>query len=248
MSKHSFCNINREHDAVTIWIRENFGPHLIGASLGNAVMQMAFCRIFNEPETLRLACPLGRLPAAKYSITARKEFGKKVFRGAYIMPAHEAKGSGAIDYWFRALEDLSRIDFNGVQTLREVAERMMTVKGFAEFVANQVCADLRYCPGLNFSDWGEFVLCGPGTRRGLNRLSSRPVSESLNQLKARDEIAELRPIISELNPREAAYFKDPNNVANSLCEFDKHERYADEGDSARLKKYGRNKNTQSNLI
>jgi hypothetical protein len=240
LSRFSFCNINREHDAVTKFINQHFRPSVEGR-LKDAAISMAFCRIFNEPETLKLACPLGDLEVAQAAIAAKQKTGVKVFRGAYIMPAHEGKGNGAVDYWFRALRDVQKLDFTGVTELGKVAEIMMTVKGFGEFVANQVCADLRYVNGLSFTDWGDFILCGPGTRRGLNRLRERPTRDHLNSSTAVEEIKALRGVLEKTNPRESAYFKDPNNVANSLCEYDKYARSFEGGQAAKLKAYGRNR-------
>lgn len=107
--------------------------------------------------------------------------------------------------------------------------------GVGDFLANQVLTDVRYHVKRAkrvFPDWHSFVLCGPGTLRGLARVYGH------NKQPA-DLVRDLREELLFHVPELATTFDDPNNVANSLCEFDKYQRALDQeaaGETVRLKR------------
>jgi len=242
LAKHRFCNINREHDAVTRFIHENFRVPFHSRGLNFMVRQMMFCRIFNDPATLRQVCPLEDSATAIKVLDEYQKKGNKLMRGVYMMPPHppvSRRGVDMITFWVQDVCDgLQQIDFTDMMYFKEIAEAMMGVCGIGPFLANQVCADLRYVPWggefdmalaeLLFLDWRTFILCGPGTRRGINRFYGKdPMANGTDQqftemlLEIRDWACHYkRGLSSEVK----LYFQDPNNLANTFCEFDKHER------------------------
>lgn len=206
--------------------------------------QMTFCRIFNNPDTLILACPLLSISDADRKIHDRKSEGKSVFRGAYMMTPHGGDKRGdAITYWLKVVDAVSGLDIGDCGHLSEIACSLITVSGIGAFLANQICTDMRYVPevGERYSDWETFVLCGPGTRRGLNRYNDRPVKAGGSDQVFASELLLARAELSKEVSREVrAYFKDPNNLANSFCEFDKYERavaQAEAGEEITLRHY-----------
>lgn len=241
LANYRFCNINREDDAVTRFIHSRFRVPCRDKSRHYMATQMTYCRIFNEPAVLTDAGLFSE--GAIAALKRRKERGDKLFRGAYMMPAHF--GGGALEYWLKAIgfvadmQPESSFETNELATL---ALALQKATGLGPFLANQICTDMRYVPGYgkDYTDWETFVLCGPGTRRGLNRYHGRPVVPASGQ-KYEAEVLALRteaaPYCTGLIKQ---YFRDPNNVANSLCEFDKYERACgqiERGEEVTLRRY-----------
>lgn len=255
LANYRFCNVNREHDAVTLWIAENV--RTLDLSHADMVINLCAARIFNEPPVLKHVLPFKDPDRLMFKVAALKKVGKqaRIFRGAYMMPVHGNNGQGqnAVTYWCNNLKDLQKKGLTGFTSLASVAERIRATKGFAGFLANQVCADLRYTkfyPRAGTPDWETYIECGPGTRRGLMRYfemgdygaNRLPMGRGTKGffpdaiMEIRDEIAgDIDPILQE-------YFLDPNNLSNCFCEFDKFCRALDipEGDNRHriaLRKY-----------
>lgn len=232
LANHHFCNINREHDAVTKFIHEKFRIPFASRGVDFMVRQMLYCRIFNEPATLSVVCPLevDTFDALQKLRQHRIASQQKIMRGAYMMPPHgkSAAGQEMIDHWLEVVDLCTMgVNYDSLPTLADVAQGLMRVCGIGDFISNQVCTDLRYVPdwGKRWIDWGTFILAGPGTRRGLNRYHDRDLTATgdskfftADLLAVRDEIWE------ELDTDFRLYFADPNNLSNSFCEFDKWER------------------------
>lgn len=239
LAAHRFCNINREHDYVTRVIHINFRVPFKDKSKTFMVRQMLFCRIFNEPDVILKVCPFETVKAATKILKAYRDAGHKLLRGAYMMPPHgkNTKGIDTLVYWMSVIAEAteksnepdkwSLTDYDQVTELATVAKMLMNVCGVGPFLANQVCTDLRYVPlwGRSYTDWETFVLCGPGTRRGLNRFYGRKLEHPGSDSDYADELLLTRfNLHLDLNQTFRDYFIDPNNLANSFCEFDKYER------------------------
>jgi len=89
----------------------------------------------------------------------------------------------------------------------------------------QVIAYLKYVPPLcEASDWMDFVVSGPGSRRGLNRVLGNPVQVKWIEPEWRSAFNRLR---SAITPDLAAIGLGDlhaQDFQNCLCEFDKYER------------------------
>ena len=229
LAAYRFCNINREHDNVTRWVAENVRqldiPHL------EMVMNLAAARVFNEPTALKHVLPFkepSRLAARLMQIKAK---GETVFRGAYMMPVHGGHSGekSAVTYW---CNNIGQIRQQGLaqphDTLAAVAQAIRSCSGFGPFLANQICTDLRYTRFYDRNrcdDWTTYVAAGPGTTRGVLRyLSCKPYGKAAPPrggvggalvLKIREELFDL------VSDEVQRHFDDPNNVANTFCEFDK---------------------------
>lgn len=236
IQQYRFCNVNREHDAVTAWVRLEVRNHLQNASLRLALLNMAVARVFNEPLTLRNLLPVLRLedwPIKLRMIDALLEADEKMFRGAYLMVSHGDAGKGipVAKYYGGALTDVCMTDFNQCESMEHLAHELDGIMGFSDFLVNQVLTDLRYMPQTEgFKDRMTFVLCGPGTRRGINRwhgMTGDDADKSVPAARGTAFILNLREdldFLAHLSPELINHFQDPNNLSNCFCEWDKYER------------------------
>lgn len=228
LAKYRFCNINREHDAVTRWVKKHVRDFDF-YSKKRMIVALAVSRIFNEPETLKHLMPLTDLSEARKTLYKLRASGQKLMRGAYMTGAHGPKNKGVnvIDYYCKIFEKIQEQDFDFAPTLQAVADRLMSIDGLGAFFINQICADLRYTQFYHMApDWGTFIMCGYGTCRGLNRWKGhkKPKANG-DQATYISQLFAVREYLREHFDHEAVnYFDDPNNLANAFCEWDKYER------------------------
>lgn len=224
IANYRFCNIDREQDAVTRWIKANVRDRYKQEPKAFQIAQLLAARCFNEPWSLQYILPIE--PGATLGrIHLLREHNIPMFRGAYIMPVHGDAGKNKVasEYYLEAC--LAALELNYGDTLEDVALKLQSLRGVGPFLANQVCTDLRYCPAYsNAPDWETFVLAGPGTKRGLNRYFGRPTTKSLSLRRATQELLEVRACMNGYPWLRNGLFRDPNNLSNSFCEFDKYQR------------------------
>jgi hypothetical protein len=96
--------------------------------------------------------------------------------------------------------------------------------GMGSFMAAQVVADLKYAnPLKNASDWTSFAASGPGSRKGLNAVMGRELTEPWAEDKWRlahaRMIDALQPMIKK---KELDLKLDAADWQNCLCEFGKY--------------------------
>lgn len=227
--KYSFCNINREHDRVTQWVKANVRDNPKIQNVTAMVTTVAIARIFNDPATFEgLDGPINIENTLAHVLQRQKE-GKKVFRGAYMMPSHgtsdQLKTPPAV-YYMEAARSLIGLNWARAKTLEQACEMILSVHGFGPFLANQITADLRYTKWWKKApDWTTFVLGGPGTSRGLCRMFGETLRIDKPQPWIHERLMVIRDMINQLQLTPFTnYFLDPNNISNSFCEFDKYER------------------------
>lgn len=248
IAKYRFCNVRREDDSVTVWVRKNIRepfadhPHLW--------FMLAISRWINWPETMRelwgaaseggkhityadawpssTAFALDTLAGALHDRVKR---GEKVFTGAYTINAPSTKGASKIDYvvntvlgdlWRGAhrphMADILKAT-NNPPSLRSVHMALSKYQGCGAFMSYQVVVDLRFTRYLqNADDVATWAAAGPGTIRGLNRIHNRRVDFPLDQGRALQEIRALFATIRE----ETGVDMDLSDVPNILCETDKY--------------------------
>jgi hypothetical protein len=199
---YRFCNVIREDDAVTRHIARTWRePHADDPSLFYA---MAVARFVNWPETLdEIGYPVPRnRDHFKRVLSARMVRGETTFGPAYVIPnggSTKAKidyiADDVLDRLWRARAHMSP---QPGTTLATYCARLMDFKGVGSFMAGQIIADLKYVEPLRSApDWKSFVISGPGSKNGLNRIMGRPVdalwTESAWQAAFRRLEAEIRP-------------------------------------------------------
>ena len=248
-----YCNVNREDDRVTRWIRTNWlyptGLDDFGAEESTVVcytFAMVVARIFNQPDTLAdLMQPIDYdsdlslwLENAETVLAERKAEGKRIWNGAYIISTN-GKAMPKADYCLYLLEQLAKRKdiIDNCTTLAEAHKRLMTVEGLASFLAGQVVADLKNTIGhpLNKApDWFSFSAPGPGSLRGLEWFWEEKIT-SRNYQTAIDKAYEL--VEYEL-PESILDILCHQNFQNCFCEYDKFMRVTNETGRSKRKYAG----------
>lgn len=220
LAKWRFCNIDREHDRETMWIKDNIRtPYASHSSLW---FNLVISRLINWSSTLKELGFYAKWGPDHFIQTMDSIKGKK-WSSAYIVSTNGIQKSKpnyiAEDVLTPLWERRKEITFS---TCAEWAEFLLSCNGFAGFMANQIITDLKYTRYLDSAtDRSTFCLAGPGTRRGLNRYFNRPLNTT------GDFHAELIFVRKKIM-RDARIkrmfphtFDDLNNLANTFCEYDK---------------------------
>lgn len=233
LQTYRFCNVRREDDRVTVWVRRNIRERF--SAHPRLWLMLAIARQINWPDTLE------ELIEAEHAwpswvdfdprsmtriLAARKARGRKVYTGAYTISAPHAPGSDKGQYVAETvIGDLwrRRIEFSDWEgaSLQDVHARLMKSPGWGPFMAYQAVVDMRFTRLLERApDVSTWAAAGPGTLRGLNRSHGRLVKSPLSQAQALSEMLEIHRLA--LGCTEVQM--DLSDVPNILCEYDKYER------------------------
>ena len=226
LQNYRFCNVHREDDTVTAWIRDNWRvPHHYEAHVWFA---MAVARLVNWPDTLvRIGYPVpwGRITRQRFLDAF--DFEGKNWSSAYLV-ATGGQVTGSKQGWIaeNVLDPLWQnrgiMDGGEIITLESFHRELMQFKGFGSFMAAQVVADVKYTDLLtDSSDWDTWSAPGPGSLRGMRRIFPElPVNKGSWQ-------SIMKPLRERINNVMIKYFGEgihAQDVQNCLCEFDKYER------------------------
>jgi len=228
-----FCNVRREDDRVTRWVRSNIREAFAGHP--HLWFMLCIARQINWPDTLaelieRRAWPdtPGFTPELMTVVLndRKKVRGEKTYGGAYTINAPSKKGADKQQHvaetlcgglWARRHIFADRLDRS--PTLQGVHELIRRSKGWGDFMAYQAVVDMRFTPLLNTAaDVTSWAAAGPGTLRGLNRVHGRPTDRKLSQDQA---LSEMRRIF-KVAEAETGIPLDFSDVPNVLCETDKY--------------------------
>ncbi len=239
LASYRFCNVRREDDKVTIWIRRHVREVYQDHPL--LWLMLCLCRMINWPDTLAELIDAGAWPgdargspeAVQRVLHARKARGDKVYTGAYVIPAPAQAGADKATYvadvvvgdlWRRSSQFAAWFEGVRAPTLQGTHERIRQSPGWGDFLAYQAVVDLRFCPALlAFApDRETWAAAGPGSLRGLHRLYERALVATISQAQALEEIR----AIFEVAERETGVAMDFSDVPNILCETDKYLRVA----------------------
>jgi len=237
-----FCNVHREDDRVTRYIRREFNQYVDHPKYE---WFMCMARIFNWPDTIIqiMYYNLFTVDCDVYKgildvIRNRQDQGKKVWGGAYVITTHGQKMDKA-EYCARLLSDIydsEHLDFaRGSATLKDAHTHLMELEGFASFMAAQVVADLKNTPRhplQNAPDWMTFAALGPGSVKGLNYFFERDPDTSMGAKQFVDELQQVREWLTTVIPE---IMKDLCNqdLQNCMCEYSKYMRVRQGGRSKR---------------
>jgi hypothetical protein len=236
IAKYRFCNVRREDDRVTKWLRQNWYPHWDEEPMDDRETDpdiwfaAVVARLLNLPESLEAIREyvLPWKPAAFHrTLRQRRDMGKKNFNAAYIVSTNGIAMEKTKYLTERVLGPLwiarkhLRYDYG---TLDDYHEQLMEFDGLGSFIAAQVIADLKYISTFSHaSDRHTFVASGPGSRRGLNRVMERDINAPWREYEFRDQLDKLRDAVLPKLPIPI-HAIDAQDVQNCLCEFDKYER------------------------
>lgn len=247
MQETYFCNVNREDDKVTKWIRENWTyPTDVWGDNSTSTYDFAMivARLFNLPSTLEV---LGQpveldtwLSGAEEVLGDLKAKKQTIWSGAYIVSTNGKK----LDKVSYCLGLLGKLAFkpnitHTCKTLAEAHNKLMGVEGLASFLAAQVVADLKNTkdhPLASAPDWWAFSAYGPGSLRGLSWFFEE-------QVKVRDYQVKIKEAYELLEFELPEYILDilcNQNLQNCFCEYDKFMRVSN-GTGRSKRKYKGNK-------
>ena len=234
-----YCNVHREDDKVTKWIRTFWNRG------SDPAWKFVLGRMINLPETLehirRRAIEhqfsVDPLSEAKQEMKSLRDEGNKVWTSAYTISTC-GRQMDKIDYVFdhvvagvkRKEESGSRPWVDCSKTCEDSWRTLQEVDGLGSFLAAQVVADMKNTKGHPLEkadDWWTFSAPGPGSLRGLDWyfnsdhmmtgartgiITSRWYEVSLTH--CRDEVDHLLP---DYVPRISN-----QDFQNCLCEFSKY--------------------------
>lgn len=231
LATYRFCNVRREDDRVTIWIRDNIRKRF--SNHPYLWLMLCIARQINWPTTLEHLIDVGAWPDTDdddfatrmaQELNAWQAVGNKVYTGAYMISAPATKGADKQSYIAETvIGDLWRRrdsfrNWDG-RTLQETHALIRQSKGWGSFMAYQAVVDMRFTHLLDHAeDRDQWAAAGPGTIRGLNRLYGRPVAASLSQKQALVEMQAIYAIVKQ----ETGVQMDFSDVPNILCETDKY--------------------------
>lgn len=253
---YRFCNVYRELDTVTIWVREHIREPFADDKW--LWFMLAIARRINLPATLEelMADKKGAWPRnGKWSpdrmvqlLDDRTARGEPVYTGAYMItaetgPEHIGKTksrttafSNLLPLWQKA----KQIEPQLHHTLQGAFDALLG-QGFAwgPFMCYEVVSDLRHTRYLREApDIMTWANAGPGAFRGLNRLHGRPLKQSQKPEAARAEMEQLLHLTRARWPKPSAKFPrlEMREIEHTLCEFDKYLRVVN-GEGAPRSKY-----------
>jgi hypothetical protein len=239
LQEYSFCNVFREDDKVTKWVRENWREPY--KDHPNMPFSMAVARQINWPPTLQeIGFPEKWEPSKVKKIMERRmNRGEKVYTGAYMLTG--TLGGTKIEQTVDKI--LSPLHFEQPKIVSNSLEKTwrnyLSKAGFSGFMAYEVVTDLRHTKYLNEAeDIMTWANPGPGARRGLNRIHDRPLNKGVSTEKL---IEEMRELLSLSKEHTAPFVKtlEMRDIEHCLCEFDKYERTRNGEGRPRAKyKYG----------
>lgn len=228
LQSYRFCNVRREDDTVTIWVRKNWREPYEGHE--NMAFAMLVARLVNWPATLSaLGFPTTvdvNYMDVYFTQVMHRQFtmSDKVFSGAYIvstngvaMDKSEYLERYVLTPAFGPLRSMPRT------SLEDAYEYLIRLNAVGSFIAGQVIADLKYTSVLRDArDWNYWCAKGPGSMRGLNRVAGHPLGMKWNNQQFVRKLSELRIQLDvEADIEGPLCLQD---LQNCLCEFDKYMR------------------------
>lgn len=235
LATYRFCNVRREDDRVTVWVRGNIRKPFADHPM--LWLMLCIARQINWPETLDvLIKSYGAWPDQEgfepkelaAQLNCRKARGEKVYTGAYMISAPASKGADkqlyiadAVigDLWRRRETFAKHFASEVSPSLRRTHELIMRSNGWGQFMAYQAVVDMRFTGLLRHAgDALSWAAAGPGTLRGLNRVHGRPVDATRTQEQALKEMRAIYEIVFQNTGVEI----DFSDVPNILCETDKY--------------------------
>lgn len=246
MQKYKFCNVFREDDTVTKWVKKNIRERW--PKHRNLWFALCVARRINLPSTLSHLDNLmvdWDADEAYMRLMELKEQGKQVYNGAYMLTTGGRKAERNEDLCYNILQPLwekrKKIS-SDLEVFSDSMENSFNVlatghTGFSSFLAYEVICDMRYTRYLEKAKdsryWGN---AGPGAMRGLNRIYGRNLNKKLKPFHANEEMVKLLNAAEKYISDDWVENLEIREIEHSLCEFDKYQRIKT-GQSSMLRRY-----------
>ncbi len=229
LASFRFCQVFREHDHVTKWIRENW--RIPYADHPNLPFAMAYARYFNEPKTLAAVGFPGEEwdPQRDHDLITELAKSQAVFRAAYIIsPCGSTKPKilRVIEDYLLPVYDISRT-WIVRNSLEKTHDNICKNEGFGAFMAYEVVSDLRHTePLMNSPDIQTWANPGPGACRGIQRLLGKKGEDVRRSLPRAFQIDCMQTLLVHAKMalrNDDLMFKklEMRDIENALCETDK---------------------------
>jgi hypothetical protein len=236
-----FCNVHREDDAVTQWIRQNWSDYhspawwfVLGRTLNYVptLEDIVFYGV-DSVDGARGEDSLPTLDGLRDGLKAKREAGEKIFTSAYTISTC-GKKMDKIDYVLEVVEAVKAADamtltrFPRTTSLQSAWEDLQGIDGLGSFLAAQVVADMkntRNHPLAMAPDYWTFSAPGPGSLRGLSwYFYPEDMKNERQCVTAGGYAVALRECRAEVDPLVAAYVPriSDQDFQNCLCEFSKY--------------------------
>ncbi len=236
LQSYRFCNMYRELDTVTTWIRENWRDPW--RKDPNVWFAMVVARVVNWPDSLaELTYSVHNETQVRWKpalfvekMDIRKTRGEKVWTGAYMIHAdRHAGGSKAAYYAEQVLTPMWEARKEGAKafasSLAEAHRWLMQFRDMGSFMAAQVVCDTKYTPSLaKAKDWWAWAAPGPGSLRGLSRVEFGDLGTRYTDEEWRTSLATLKSKVDPMLAKAGMPPMHAQDLQNCLCEFDKHQR------------------------
>ncbi len=231
LQRFKFCNVFRELDRVTRWITGHWRePHKNDPHLWFALVIARRC--INWPRTLsKIGYPVPWDSGHFLSVLSRRrKAGKQVFNSDTYKLILSGQPGDLAELQVRLLLNplwaaRDRFKPRRDDTLGSFHARLAAVPFMGGFYAGQVVADLKYVRRLrDASDWWDFVVSGPGSRRGLNRVLGRSPDARWAETEFVKQVHLLRKAITSALGKAGIPRMHAQDTQNCLCEFDKYQR------------------------
>lgn len=218
-----FCNVDRENDKVTKWIRGRFDTYALEQD--PVIPNMIMARMVNKPESLEaLGFPWSYwIPEQWFAVMSNKgSWGSAyiVSTNGKALPKHEYI-AGLLEWAFEHFK--GGAGANVPPTLNGWHKAIQAMSGMGSFMSAQVVADLKNTKGhplQSAEDWSTWASHGPGSLRGLTWFHQEKITPS----KFIDALVSARQWCY-VNGHKAAIEQLCNqNLQNCFCEYDKYMR------------------------
>lgn len=222
-----FCNVRREDDKVTQFIRKFYSPHVEDRMFEYNII---FSRFINWPPTIEVIKYMqDHDPEWLLNYLDCLASNGKIWGNAYVITTHGIPMPKAAYLCRNVLGGVYR----GLDALRKAcrgpslalaAEALEGFEGVGPFLAGQVVADLKNTPGhplASADDWWEFVMPGPGSIRGASWVLYGK-SEGVTYSTFQRAFQEIREYVDHKWVPEMGVVLHSQDLQNCLCEFDKY--------------------------
>jgi hypothetical protein len=230
MAKVRYCNVRREDDKVTRYIRsvDTYSRPDV------PVYAVVLARMLNRIPTLVAVEPLvrdGDLAGVKTKLKEMRGAGP-IWGNAYTISTC-GKSMDKVDYvvdWVVAKvmdAELNPIGYPETRSLQWFYEELMYIDGLGSFLAAQVVADLKNTPGHplhDAPDWWTWSAHGPGSLKGLSAYFGKTITPKYYQEAIELCYDEVRPLLANYVP--VLHMQD---FQNCMCEFSKYARVKEGG-------------------
>lgn len=224
-----FCNVRREDDKITKWIRNFYSPHVEHPMFEFNIL---VSRFLNWPNTLGSLEFIDKWPDPEIEkhLQRQADIGFQIWGNAYVITTHGIKmpklqylTQRVLPSAYAAIEK-HRAVLRGTR-LGLAADALQEIEGVGSFLAGQIVADLKNTenhPLRDAYDWVNFVVPGPGSLRGVSWFKhGHPNFASPANFE--ENFYDVRRYVDEHWPKEVPYICN-QDLQNCLCEFDKYMR------------------------